>query len=59
MAQVSTEAIDELYKQTRENETEFFMRILEDPNYRPDTVDDIKRDIDMELRQVPRTEPSS
>jgi radical SAM superfamily enzyme len=52
MAKVSTEVLDKLYEQTQKNETEFFMRILEDPDYLPDTVQDILNEIEKELQQV-------
>jgi Mg/Co/Ni transporter MgtE len=51
MALVKTELLDKLYEEATKNKTEFFMRILEDPDYRP-TLTELKADIDKELAQA-------
>jgi hypothetical protein len=51
MAEVSNELLDKLYKQAQRNPTEFFMRILENQNYDPQSIDELRSDISKELKQ--------
>jgi hypothetical protein len=47
-----TDKLDKLYEKALKDPTQFFCRVLEDPNYTPASADEVKKDVDKELQLI-------